>query len=259
MKDPTLGLQVAESGLTNYPDQFDLLADRAKCLVSLGRVDEAQGVLSDLEKHKPAEFYRSWRPIVFYCQAIQAGGLTKDNVAKMLALFDVAVERQAHEIKIWGEYAIFLERLGRSSDAEAVYRKGVTHNPYSQQLNYSLGDMLLRGGRAKEAVALLEKALACDYQDSYQHDVAQDAVRTSLAEAYEASGELEKAAALYKLNLDLAKTGEIRAHVLEYSRNRLIALASVKALEGASPIDIEESIESRHVAEGSQGSNPTAE
>ncbi len=223
MDDPPLALAIVDEGLRYFPDQFDLMADKARVLISTGRAEEAQSLLEDWRGRKPLEFSRGWRPVVFYADAVLAGELTPVAIEKLENAFIDVTKRLPIEIKPWSTYAQFERDLGKLEKAEGILREGLKHNPLSQQLNYVLGELLLRQGRAQDSLEFLDKALKYDYQEQYQHDVAQDAIKTTLAQACEAVGELNKAEMLYKSVL--STSDPTRFHVRNYATNRLQAIA----------------------------------
>lgn len=222
LNDPQLALNIVDRGLACFPDDPDLVANKVKALYSLGRPFEAKEFIENWRKSKPDQFVRSWRPIVFYEDLFDGIELTDQDFANLAEAFDEVTRKLPYEIKVWAEYADLMMKRGNVRAAEDIFRRGLEFSPLSQQLNFMLGDLLLRQGRASEAVTYLEKALSVDYQDQYQHDVDQYAVRVRLAQGYEAIGEPEKAELLYR-----SVAGDLRANptIREYSQNRLAAIA----------------------------------
>lgn len=80
MEEVTLALEIIDLGLRNFPDQYDLMADKAVSLRSLGRATEARHFLEDWKQRKPEEFTRSWRPVVFYVDLFRALDLTPEVI-----------------------------------------------------------------------------------------------------------------------------------------------------------------------------------
>ena len=227
MDDPLLGVEIADVGLGHFPEHYDLMADKAIGLIGLGRADEAKNMLDQWRKDSPGEFARGWRPVVFYARAVQSGQLTPEIIASLEeALGDVA-SRLPTEVKVWSTYGRFERDLGRHERAEEILRRGCDLNRYSQELNYVLGELLLQMGRAEEALPVLESGLAMDYQDQYQHDVNQHAVRTTLAQAYEAVGNTERAELLYRSVLKAGPT-EAGHSISQYAMSRLAAISIMK-------------------------------
>jgi len=221
LNDPALALQIVERGLSCFPDDPDLIANKAKALYSLGRPFEAKEFIENWRKQKPAQFARSWRPIVFYEDLFDSIELTDEDFTNLKAAFDEVSKKLPYEIKVWAEYGDLMVKRGDVQAAESIFKQGLGFNPLSQQLNFMLGGLLLKQGKSDEAVKYLEKALAIDYQDQYQHDVNQYAVRVRLAQAYEAVGDLEKAQLLYKSVLGDPEASDT---IRDYSRNRLAAI-----------------------------------
>ncbi|MDR2165441.1 MAG: hypothetical protein LBO79_07460 [Zoogloeaceae bacterium] len=217
LDNPTLALQIVETGLKSYPDDYDLMADKAQALNALGRPLEARKLLEGWMKRKPDEFVRGWRPIVFYDDAVEAGALDKEAVEKLTTAFESVVSHAPYEKKVWSAYGRFLEKLGRIPKAEEILRRGIAYNPFSQGLNYALGEFYLRIGDAGSAVAKLEIAVKCDYQSQYQHDINQHSVLCTLAQAYEAANKPDRAVKLYQSLIRPEVIGQIRS----YAKQRL--------------------------------------
>jgi tetratricopeptide (TPR) repeat protein len=253
---PALALQIVERGLSCFPDDPDLIADKVKALYSLGRPFEAKEFIENWRKQKPAQFARSWRPIVFYEDLFDSIELTDEDFTNLKAAFDEVSKKLPYEIKVWAEYGDLMVKRGDVQAAESIFKQGLGFNPLSQQLNLMLGELLLKQGKSDEAVKYLEKALAIDYQDQYQHDVNQHAVRVRLAQAYEAVGDLEKAQLLYKSVLGDRKAFDA---IRDYSRNRLAAINLQKGKlpeqdgEGVSPEDVLRLLKS--LSEGEEETN----
>ena len=226
MDEVTLALEIADAGLKSFPDQYDLMADRISALRSLGRVEEARQLIEDWKVRKPDEFTRGWRPAVFYVDLFRGLDLTPEATASIEAALKDVTAKLPLIIKPWSAYARFLKDRGRVEEAERVLRQALEFNPFSQELNYVLGELLLAQGKAKDALECLEKALRIDYQEQFEHDVNQYAVWATLAQAYEACGEYNKALLLYQ---SIAADPSPKAEMLkEYAASRRAAIAILK-------------------------------
>lgn len=226
MEEVKLALEIVDLGLKNYPDQYDLMADKAISLRSLGMAANARQLLEDWRQRKPEEFTRSWRPAVFYVDTFRALDLTPDAIETIESMLRQVTEKRPYEIKPWSAYAQFVSDQGRPKEAEQILLRALELNPFSQQLNYVLGELLLKQGRAEEARSYLEKALRLDYQPQYQPDVNQYAVRATLAQAYEACNELDKARLLYQSIITATERDASRT-IKDYARGRLAAIALI--------------------------------
>lgn len=224
MEEVKLALEIVDLGLRNYPDQYDLMADKAISMKSLGMAAAARQLLDDWRQRKPEEFTRSWRPAVFYIETFRALDLTPEAIETIESMLRQVTEKRPYEIKPWSAYARFLIDQGRPKEAEQILLRALELNPLSQQLNYVLGELLLMEGRAEEARVYLEKAMRQDYQPQYQPDVNQYAVRATLAQAYEACNELEKARLLYR-SIIVATDREANRTIKDYAKGRLAAIA----------------------------------
>jgi len=226
LDDPELALKLSELGLESFSDQFDLMADKARALVSTGRRDDARALLEDWMDRKPSEFSRSWRPFTFYTDIVGSCELTEASLKRLEGAFVSVTTHLPYIDHPWGRYAQFLTIIGNIAKAEKIARGGLEKNPFSQHLSFVLADILMKQGCAKESAECLERALRSDYQDQFQHSVSQDAVTCLLAQAYEASGQTGKAEELYQVTMQIGK----REQVKEYSKNRIIAIRVAKEL-----------------------------
>lgn len=222
-----LALAIAELGLKSFSEQFDLIADKTRVLVSLGKAQEAREFIEDWKRRKPDEFSRSWRPVVFYEDLFDSLELTPEALESLETAFQEVTAKLPHEIKPWSEYADLMIKQGRLDEAEIILRQALELNPLSQQLNFVLGDLLLKQGKGDESAEYLKKALNFDYQDQYQHDVNQYAVRARLAQAYEAVGYLDKARLLYQSVVNASHPPAF-SMIKEYASNRLAAIALIE-------------------------------
>jgi tetratricopeptide (TPR) repeat protein len=222
MEEVQLALDIVEAGLKFFPDHYELVPDKVRVLQSVGRAEEARATIEQWIKDKPHEFTRSWRGAVFYANLFDALEMTEEAAERVERALRLAVERLPREVKPATALARFYQRLGKEEEAIKVFEDALKKNPFSQQLNYNLGEMYLRGGDVSRALAYLQQALWLDYQEQYQHDVDQHAVRATLAQAYEAAGELEKAELLYRSVVD---EGRAERTIVTYCRNRLAAIA----------------------------------
>lgn len=221
MDDPQLALELVDEGLARFDDQYDLMADKARALLDLGRAGEARKLLEEWRLRRPHEFVRSWRPAVFYTHAVEAGDLSKEAIEAVETVLEHATCAQPHQIKIWSTYAKFEKGLGRHDKAQEILEKALELNPFGQVLNYVYGELLLERGKRAEAVAALERAVQNDYQEQFQHDVNQFAVTVTLGQAYEAAGEVAKAGRLYRIVVMNPAAG---VTVKQYAQNRLKSL-----------------------------------
>lgn len=227
LNDPSLALSIVDLGLDLYPDQYDLVADKTNVLARLGRADEAKELFEDWRSRKPSELARSWRPVVFYEDLFASLELTEDAVQSLVSAFEEVTAKLPFQIKPWAEYADLMMKQGEFEKAQEILTRGLEYNPYSQQLNYVLGELLLKRGQVAQATPYLEKALKVDYQDQYQHDVSQHAVRATLAQAYEAADKYDEAKKLYQSIV--ADIPRVFPSLFEYASNRIAAITLLQS------------------------------
>lgn len=218
MDDPLLGLRIVERGLELFPGDYDLMADKALALNALGRSVEARTFMEEWRRTNPDDFARSWRPIVFYAKAVQSAPLNDETKRALIDIFKDTAMRTPREDKIWSAYGRFLRDIGLWDEALETLRQGISYNPLSQELHFVLGEMLLATGDAEAAVQELESAMRSDFQDQFQHDASQPAIACMLAQAYEASGQVDRATATYQAVLEMP---DLLSQIDDYARSRL--------------------------------------
>lgn len=219
--NPQLGLDIATIGLRSFPDDYDLMSDMAMALLSLGQTERAKTLLEEWRQRAPEQFRRGWRPMVVYLRIIESTVLNEDTINELDATFEEISKQTPYQYKIFGSHARFLMSAGRHARAEVVLVESLRNNPYSQELSYIYGQLLLSQGRSKEAVYQLENAVRTDFQEQFQPDIAQSAVYCMLAQAYEAAGEQERASSIYRSIIQLSPPSTVR----RYAEQRLHAIS----------------------------------
>ena len=229
MGDPDLALKILDLGLQRFRNNYDLMADKADILITLGRPNDAITMLESWRIEQTDEFSRGWRPVVFYAKAMQTVDLSQDRIKHLEEIFEDVTQHLPREVRPWKSYAQFEVKLGNFEKAEAILRTALEYCPLSQGIRFNLGDLLLKLGDAEKAVKLLEEAWQVDYVDDFQHDTDQYALRETLAQAYEALHQtngnhsyLDKAAQLYKSIVDCE---DIDDTLSQYAKNRLAAVS----------------------------------
>lgn len=230
LQDPALAKEIIEHGLTIMPNNHVLKADFAHALKELGQVGDAADYLFQWWRQDPVEFARDWRASVFLADSVKALAMRPDVLQELQEALTFVTEQLPYEVKPWHELAEFHIMRSEHDEAEEVLRKGSMMNPYSQQLHYVLGKLLLQRGRADEAVFELEQALSMDFQDQFQHDVSQGAVWCTFAQACEMIGDYKRAAELYEM---VSSSTDVHHQLVSYARNRLQVLAWKQAI----PVD----------------------
>jgi predicted Zn-dependent protease len=222
-QDINLALEILNQGLSSFEDDYDMLAAKGNVFATLGRQQEAVTLFDDWRKRKPNDFFRSWRPMIFYSNTIQSGELTPQAIEKLEALFQEATQHLSKEVRIWSSYAAFERNIGCFDKAEEIYLEGLNNNPFNQDLNYQLGNMLLQGGRAADAIQYLEESWRVDYQvNTFTPDISPYTIQGTLAQAYEAVQILDKAELLY---YNIVRNIPEDQPITRYARNRLIAIS----------------------------------
>lgn len=238
---PQLALEIADAGLASFVDNPDLVADRAKALVDVGRPLEALEFLDSFRSRRPRDFARTWRPAVFYADSVAATLLDGGQVARLTEMFEEVLAYNSQHGKVWSRYSRILMEAGRFDEADEVLVRGLSSLPLSQELRVVRGQLLLDRGKASDALAELEAAIRVDYQEQFQSDVSQPGVWGLLAQAYEANGRTVEARAWYE-----AVLGGSSGHTFftQYARDRLNA---IRVGSGEEVLDLTESSASKEL------------
>ena len=231
MEEPNLAIELAEIGLGAFPNQVDLVANKMLGLHNLGKSKDARAYFDEWRIENPTEASKAWRAIMFYGSILRGSALTEEEVQRASEVLKEATASMPCKPKVWGARIDFEIRNNRFEEAELVTRAAVQSNPFSQQLHMQWGEILMTLGRPQEARDALTNAIKTDFQDQFQHDVRQAAVFGTLAQAYEACGEPEKAVSIYTSIVN-AGDDENSFFIANYAKNRLQAL-SLLGIEGA--------------------------
>jgi len=200
----TLGTYLLESG---DPDAAIEMLERAAnfCVdgTSPGRIDQQIG-LAHLDARRPADAARAFEAALAKepgnCRAINGLGvswLNRGAPQRALDCFDEVRRLRPDEPDAVHNAMLALVALGRLDDAATACRRLSALNPAAAEPRSRLGQILLKLGRAKEAICELEAAL--------QLDPANIGVKTVLAEAYAADGRREQARAVARDALAAAR------------------------------------------------------
>ncbi|WP_162909441.1 tetratricopeptide repeat protein [Aggregatilinea lenta] len=223
-----LAYEIAHKGHGRYPSDWDLAATLTRAMTISRSVEEACEFMAGWKQIYPEGYWRNWRPVVFYTDALQELPHTPDLEQQIINELDAGVEKLPHEIKVWANYGDYLKTLGRIDEAIEVVRHAVQANPLSQQLVYQLGELLLSRGE-KECIIYLERAVSIDFQEQYQSDIGRFAVLATLGQAYEAFGQPQKAFRTYKTVLEIqpvtAQEKDAKGTISVYIHQRLSMLS----------------------------------
>ncbi len=85
-----------------------------------------------------------------------------DDLPKSLAEFEQAVALSPYDFRLWYELGKARERLGDAAGAEKALRKASELAPNYSQVQWTLGNFLLRQGSETESFALIRKAAESD-------------------------------------------------------------------------------------------------
>jgi tetratricopeptide (TPR) repeat protein len=157
--------------------------------------------------------------------------------------YDAAVAAAREGAAKFPDAAALRSRLGRAlaavglrEEAKEAFAKALEKDPSDHAANVGLGDLLVRDGRAKAAVAPLREAVNATNVDAARLDAA----RLKLAEAYLASGDPKNAQAQLDTVLDRFKGGDDVAALSAERRSahrRAHALSAAAALAQGRPAD----------------------
>lgn len=137
---------------------------RAQILVKQGKVREAKSALSALRHEYPAE---EERLVLAEAQILRSANLNRDAYT----LLKTSVEKTPTNINLLYDFSLAAEKIGRYDEMESALRRILEIDPNNQlaynALGYSLAD---RNIRLDEAYVLIAKALALAPDDPYITD-----------------------------------------------------------------------------------------
>jgi len=137
---------------------------RAQILVKQGKIREAKNALSALRHEYPAE---EERLVLAEAQILRSANLNRDAYT----LLKASVEKAPSNINLLYDFSLAAEKIGRYDEMESALRRILEIDPNNQlaynALGYSLAD---RNIRLDEAYVLIAKALALAPDDPYITD-----------------------------------------------------------------------------------------
>jgi len=155
---------------------------------------------------------------------------------RAVSLLDKAIAQEPTVGDPYFAKGLFLLNLKRTSEAEEAMRMGLTYSPDSAVGHYHLGRLLLESGKAEEAVASFEHAMAANssFEPAY----------LALASIYEVRHEKAKAIGILKKYLQGVnpQNRDIRHHLIRLhveSKDYHGAMAELEALLVEDPSDLD--------------------
>lgn len=137
---------------------------RAQIMVKQGKVSQAKSALASLRLEYPAE---EERLVLAEAQILRSANLNKDAYV----LLKTSVEKAPSNINLLYDFSLAAEKIGRYDEMESALRRMLEIDPNNQlaynALGYSLAD---RNIRLDEAYVLIAKALALAPDDPYITD-----------------------------------------------------------------------------------------
>lgn len=137
---------------------------RAQVLVKKGRIREARNGLATLRQQYPAE---EERLVLSEAQILRTADLNKEAYA----LLKASIEKAPSNINLLYDFSLAAEKMGRYDEMESALRHILEIDPNNQQaynaLGYSMAD---RNVRLDEAYVLIAKAMALAPDDPYVTD-----------------------------------------------------------------------------------------
>ncbi len=102
-------------------------------------------------------------PQTYYALAIlNEKTFLSENLPKSLSAFEQAVALSPNDYRLWLVYGKTLERSGDSAGAERALRKALEFAPNYAQVQWTLGNILLRRGEIREAFFEIRRAAESD-------------------------------------------------------------------------------------------------
>ena len=83
----------------------------------------------------------------------------QDNIQKASKYYKYCLSQGYQDHKVFANYGLILQGLGKLKEAEISYRKAIELNPDFAQANYNLGSLLKDLGRLQEAESTTRKAI----------------------------------------------------------------------------------------------------
>ncbi|MEJ2583310.1 MAG: tetratricopeptide repeat protein, partial [Acidobacteriota bacterium] len=134
---------------------------RAMALLRLGRASEAEVVWRNLIRDRP-DYWRAWLNLASL-------SIQRQDWPAAEKFARAAVERQSTSANAWNILAIGLEELGRTSEAEAAYRRASEVDRGDYRALFNLGILLRKSARYDEAAAVQEEVLNRNPRHSGAH------------------------------------------------------------------------------------------
>ncbi len=180
----------SEEGTLDPKDGVRLLDEfeRAKELVSSGRIDEGRARLADLVERNPRN--------VPFLRRLAGAQLTSGRVEEALKTFARAIELNPRLDFLHLSLGETCQQLGRLDDARAAYRRTLELNPRAASAWLGLAEMAARAGDAAEERRLLEQAV--------EVGTGSAAIRLRLGQVAAAAGEASTADAHLATAVELA-------------------------------------------------------
>jgi two-component system chemotaxis response regulator CheY len=158
------GILYLEQAVNKNGLNQDRKIDLARAYVSVGRVDEAERVVSSIMNSKPTDLN-----LVDIAQLY----LDMGEVDKAGFYLDQTVDPIPETVSVFNNYAIALRKADRYEESASIYKRCLQITPDSGILHYNLGFLLTRLGRLTEAKTVLQKALKLNPEDLHAKSLLQ--------------------------------------------------------------------------------------
>jgi two-component system, chemotaxis family, chemotaxis protein CheY len=158
------GILYLEQSVNKNGLNQDRKIDLARAYVSVGRINEAEGVISAIINAKPTDLN-----LVDIAQLY----LDMGEVDKAGLYLNQTVDPIPETVSVFNNYAIALRKSDRYEESATIYKRCLQITPGSEVLHYNLGFLLTRLGRLTEAKAVLQKALKLNPDDLHAKSLLQ--------------------------------------------------------------------------------------
>lgn len=189
-------LPILEDLYKRKGDQIRYAFRYAKCLESLGRIDEANNTVQKIIDNEEKEY-----PSLFLLKGTLE--YAKENYEKALALLEKTKNMDSKLPQLYQQIGFVYLKMRRPNDAEEAFNKALENDPENEQVHYGLSLVKLRKKEYEEAANYALNAVGLLYFFPKAH--------LNLGIALAKMGMFEKSAEAFEVSLKMAP-GLIAAH-----------------------------------------------
>jgi len=149
------------------PDDDDATVMRLRCLIGLGRLDDAEALFTDLKRRsRDQEFPGAVGER--YCAARASFAKEKNDNSLAEQRFEECLKAFPASAVVLHEAIVFFDGIGRSDRSNEILRAVLAQDPSQSEIREQLAKRLRDLGQAKEAEALLLEGTKLDPNVAYE-------------------------------------------------------------------------------------------